>query len=88
MDVLNVVDCSRAALRLALLLGGPPLAAAVLVGLVVGMIQTMTQMHEPVVALAPRLIAVVVIVMVALPWLVGRWVSYASEIFGGFPNMI
>ena len=44
----NVVDWSCASsLRLrVLLLGGPPLAAALLVGLVIGMIQTMTQMHE------------------------------------------
>jgi flagellar biosynthetic protein FliQ len=88
MELSNVIDWSRGALRMALLLGGPPLAAAVLVGLVIGMIQTMTQMHEPVVAQAPRLVAVLLVVLVVLPWLVGQWVAYTVELIGSIPDLI
>ncbi len=88
MSTSNVIDWSRGALRMALLLGGPPLAVALLVGLVIGVLQTMTQMHEQVVAQVPRLIAVVVVVLVVLPWLVARWVAYAVEMIGSIPEMI
>ena len=50
MEMAQVVDWSREALRMALVLGGPPLLAALVVGLVVGICQTLTQLHEPVVA--------------------------------------
>ena len=40
-------------------MGGPLLAVALLVGLVVGVGQTLTQLHEPVVAHVPRLVAVI-----------------------------
>ena len=74
MDMSNVVDWSRGALRVALLLGGPPLLAALLVGLVIGMVQTMTQMHEPTVAQVPRLAAVLIVVLVSCPgWWAGGW---------------
>ena len=88
MDMTSVVDWSRAALRVALVLGGPPLLAALLVGLVIGMIQTMTQMHEPTVAQVPRLATVLIVVLVILPWLVGRWVAYAVETIGSIPDLI
>ena len=88
MDISHIIDCSRSALRMALLIGGPPLAAALLVGLVIGILQTMTQMHEQVVAQVPRLIAVVLVLIVILPWLVSRWVSFAVEMIGSIPEMI
>jgi flagellar biosynthesis protein FliQ len=83
MDVTRVVDWSREALRVALVLGGPPLSAAVAVALIVGAIQTMTQMNEPVVAQVPRQIVVLGVVVLVLPWLVATWVAYARAVIGG-----
>ena len=75
METSQVIDWSREALRMALLLGGPLLAVALVVGLVVGIGQTLTQLHEPVVGLVPRLVVVVLAALVLLPWLLGRWVG-------------
>jgi flagellar biosynthesis protein FliQ len=87
-EMTQVIDWSREAIKLALLLGGPLLAVALVVGLVVGLGQTLTQMQEPVVGQVTRLVAVLVAVLVALPWLVGRWVAYASDLFGSIPDQI
>jgi len=88
MEMTDFVDWSRGALRMALMLGGPPLAVALLVGLAIGVLQTMTQMHEQVVAQVPRLVAVLIVVLVVLPWLVARWVDYAIETIGSIPDLI
>jgi flagellar biosynthetic protein FliQ len=61
---------------------------ALVVGLVVGVGQTLTQMHEPVVGQVPRLIAVLVVAMIALPWLLGRWVAYAVDLIGSIPDRL
>lgn len=71
-----------------LLLGGPLLATAFLIGLVVNVGQTLTQLHEPVVALVPRIAAVAVAVLVILPWLITRWVSFAAELFESIPALL
>lgn len=86
MEMSYVVDSSREAIRLALLLSGPPLGVALLVGLVVGVVQTMTQMHEPVVGLVPRLVAVLFVVMLILPWLLGSWVTFATQLIESIPG--
>ncbi|MDX2035184.1 MAG: flagellar biosynthetic protein FliQ [Isosphaeraceae bacterium] len=88
MDASQIIDWSREAIKMALLLGGPPLVVALLVGLVLGVGQTVTQMHEPVVAQIPRLVAVLVLVLVILPWLVGRWVTFAMEVFDRIPYIV
>jgi flagellar biosynthetic protein FliQ len=88
MDLAQVIDWSREALRMALLLGGPPLAAALVVGLLVGILQTLTQLHEPVLALVPRLLAVLLVVLVLLPWSLGRWVSFATALIGSIPERL
>ena len=88
MDSSQMVDWSREAIRLALQTGGPLLAAALVVGLVVGVGQTLTQLHEPVVGLVPRLVAVALAVLVLLPWLVGQWVSFAGVLIDAIPGLV
>jgi flagellar biosynthesis protein FliQ len=87
-EMTPVIDWSREAIKMAMLLGGPLLVVALVVGLLVGICQTLTQMHEPAVGQVSRLAAVLAAVLVALPWLVGRWVAYAVELFGSIPDRI
>ncbi|MGC8640403.1 MAG: flagellar biosynthetic protein FliQ [Isosphaeraceae bacterium] len=88
MDLTHVIDWSREALRMALLLGGPLLAAALLVGLVVNVLQTLTQLHEPVVGLVPRMVAVLLVLLAILPWLLGHWLSFAVDLIGSIPDLL
>ena len=81
-----VIDASREAIQVALWLGGPLLLVALVAGLIVGIGQTVTQMHEPVVGQVARLVAVLAAVLLALPWLAGRWVAYTAELFGSIPD--
>lgn len=83
-----VIDWSSEALRMALWLGGPPLLAALVVGLLIGVVQTLTQMHEPIVAMVPRLAAVLLVVLAGLPWLVGRWLAFATGLIESIPDRL
>jgi flagellar biosynthesis protein FliQ len=88
MDISHAVDWSRQALWTAIILGGPPLIAAFLVGLLVNIGQTLTQLHEPVVGMVPRLVAVALVVLLILPWLLARWVSFAGDLIGSIPDLL
>ena len=88
METSLIIDWFREAMRLALVLGGPLLAMALLVGLVVGIGQTLTQMHEPVVGLVPRLVVVLIAVLVLLPWMIGRWVGFTGPMIESIPRLI
>jgi flagellar biosynthesis protein FliQ len=88
MDVNHAVDLSRLALQTALLLAGPVLAAAFLAGLVINVGQTLTQLHEPVVGLIPRLIVVTLVVVLILPWLLIRSVTFLMDLIRSIPNLL
>jgi flagellar biosynthesis protein FliQ len=88
VETTQVIEWSREAIRLALLVGGPLLLTALVVGLLVGVAQTLTQLQEPVVGLVPRLIAVGLAVLVLLPWLVAQWVGFAGPLIDAIPGLI
>ncbi len=88
MDITHAVDWSRQALWTALILGGPLVLAAFLVGFLVNVGQTLTQLHEPVVGMVPRLAAVALVLLLILPWLLGRWVSFAVELIRSIPELL
>ena len=88
MDMAQVIDGAGESVRMALLLGGPLLAAALAVALVVGVVQTLTQMHDPVVGLVPRLAAVLLALLAVLPWAIESWVSFASDLIGSIPERL
>ena len=88
METSLVIDWSQEAIRLALQLGGPLLAVALVAGLVVGVGQTLTQLHEPVIGLVPRLVVVAVSFLVLLPWLVSQWLSFTGSLIESIPTLI
>jgi flagellar biosynthesis protein FliQ len=88
MDTSLVVDWSRQALWTAMILGGPLLIAAFLVGLLVNVGQTLTQLHEPVVGMIPRLAAVALVLLLILPWILARWVSFAVDLIRSIPDLL
>ena len=51
------------ALWVALRMGGPPLAAALAVGLVMSLVQAVTQINEPTLAFVPKAAAIVAVLL-------------------------
>jgi flagellar biosynthetic protein FliQ len=88
MDASLAVYWWREALTLALVLAAPLLGAALLVGVVAGAVQAMTQLHDPVVALAPRLLVTGAVALLVAPWLVGAWLDYAVSFIQTLPEQI
>lgn len=88
MSSSQVIEWSQQALWMALVLGAIPLLAALLVGIVVGIGQTITQLNEPVVGLIPRLFAVALAIALTLPWLLSTWVAYAIQVIGALPDRL
>lgn len=58
----------REGLVLLAVVGGPLLAALLLVGLGTGVLQAVTQVNDPAVSFLPRLLATFLVL-----WLLGRW---------------
>ena len=82
----NAIDLGRDAILMMLLISAPVLLAGLVVGLVVGLIQALTQIQEQTVAFVPKIIAMVMALSFALPWLVGRMVEYSRTLIQNMPD--
>lgn len=83
-----IVDLARNAIMLALLVAGPMLIVALLIGLTVSVLQAVTQIQEQTLAFVPKLVGVSVVFLLALPWLLQLLVKYTTELFRSLPSLI
>ena len=73
-----LVALGRETVMLVLLVSAPPLLAALVVGLVAGVLQAATQLQEPVLGVVPRLLAVFLALGIAAPWIGARLTRFAQ----------
>jgi flagellar biosynthesis protein FliQ len=83
-----VVDLARHAIFTMVLLSAPLLLTALIVGLLVSIGQALTQIQEQTISFVPKLLAVAVVFLVALPWMLQIIVRYATELFRGIPGLV
>jgi len=80
---------AKEAVGAVLLVGGPILGTALLVGLLVSIFQAMTQIQEQTLTFIPKVIAVVAVLLVMGPWMLSVLTVYTTNLlkqlasFGG-----
>jgi flagellar biosynthetic protein FliQ len=83
-----VIDLSRDAILTALMVAAPMLIIALGVGLLVSVIQSVTQIQEQTLTFVPKLILVGGAFIVGLPWLLQILIRYTTDLFRGIPEMV
>lgn len=83
MDMAAALDLGREALLVSLIIAAPVLGVGVVVGLVVSLLQTITQLNDQTLALVPKIVAMVAATMLFVPWLATRLIEYAQSMFAG-----
>jgi len=83
-----VVDLARNAIMLAMLIAGPMLIVALLIGLTVSILQAVTQIQEQTLAFVPKLVGISAVFLLALPWILQLLVRYTTELFRSLPSLI
>ena len=88
MSYALVIDLARNALLLCLMLGGPLLLTALAAGVLVSVVQAVTQVQEQTVSFVVKLAAVGVVFLLSLNWMLQAAVRYTVEIFRGLPAIV
>ena len=78
MDAQEAVNLTQQAMLTALLIGAPILLVGMLVGLLIGLAQALTQVQDQTVAFVPKIVAMVAVLVLCLPWLVQKMVEYSE----------
>ncbi|HLV31790.1 MAG TPA: flagellar biosynthesis protein FliQ [Chitinispirillaceae bacterium] len=81
MDASMVIDLGRQALIVVMTISGPMLIAGLLVGLIVGVFQAVTQIHEMTLTFIPKIVVMVTVFLAFLPWMLLKLVEYTASLF-------
>lgn len=84
----TVLELTRQAMIVILLLAMPILLTALVVGLLVGMFQAATQINEMTLSFIPKLFAVVAAILIAGPWMLHTLVDFTTSLFHRIPGLI
>ena len=77
------IDLARQALSLTLVLSLPVLLTVLGVGLVVSLLQAVTQVQEQTLSFVPKLLAGAAAVVLAGPWAMERLIEFSRTMFAG-----
>ena len=84
----TVLDVGRDALWMTVLLAGPLLGAALAVGLLIGIFQAATQIQEMTLSFIPKLLALVVALFIAGPWMIQVLMTFSKRLIVDIPGLI
>jgi type III secretion protein S len=87
MNGVSVATLTSEALLLVLVLSMPPIIVATLVGLVVSLLQALTQIQEQTLSFAVKLICVSLVILLTAHWVGGELYRYTLRIFDN-ANMV
>lgn len=88
MNAHDAVDMGREAITTGLWVSAPILVVGLIIGLIVGILQAMTQVQDQTVAFTPKIIVMIVMLSLCLPWLASQMLDYSQKQFSEVPSQI
>jgi flagellar biosynthetic protein FliQ len=86
MTVDQAAELGRAALMMTILLGAPVLLSAIVVGLVISILQAVTQIQDQTISFVPKIVAMLVTLLIVLPWAMTRMIEYSTNLIQDIPT--
>ncbi len=81
MEVNQILDVFRDGIGVAIRLGAPILLVCMLIGVIVAILQAVTQIHEQSIGFVLKLIVVVMILSLGGSWMIESLQEYAYSLF-------
>jgi len=81
VDASTVIDIGRQAIWITLLVSGPMLIAGLFIGLIIGVFQAVTQIHEMTLTFIPKILVMVLVFLALMPWMLLKILEYTYQLF-------
>jgi flagellar biosynthetic protein FliQ len=84
----TIMDLAHQALIMTGLIAAPMLIVSLLAGLVIGMLQAATQIHEATLSFIPKMLLLVWTLFAVGPWMIHMLMDFTREIYARIPAMV
>lgn len=83
-----VLTLGQQALEMTLMVSAPLLVTALVTGLAVSVLQAATQINEMTLSFIPKLLAMVIALVVAGPWMLVTFTDYLQRVLSSIPHVV
>jgi len=83
-----IVGIMAETIRVTLLVAAPVLIVGLVVGVAISLLQAVTQVQEMTLVFVPKIVACLVALVAALPWMINLLVSFTHNLFTNIPTYI
>ena len=83
-----VINLGAEAIKVMVYVAGPLLLAAMAIGILVSVLQAITQINEATLTFIPKMIAIVIVLLVMAPWMMEMMKSYTTDIMGNVSQWV
>ncbi|MDA0745101.1 MAG: flagellar biosynthesis protein FliQ [bacterium] len=83
-----IIKLGQQAIYLMLLVSAPMLLAGLVIGLGVSILQAVTQIHEVTLTFIPKILAVSLALMIALPWMMQKILDFMAGLLRSIPSIV
>jgi flagellar biosynthetic protein FliQ len=80
MDESEIIDFAREAIVLTLKISGPIMLIGLVVGVIISLIQALTQIQEMTLAFVPKIMAIFLGIFILFPMMTGALVTFTQKI--------
>ncbi len=87
MDQATILDYAVRTLLIVLRLSMLPIVVATVIGIMVSLLQALTQVQEQTLGFAIKLIVISITLLLASQWMVGEMMLFTQDIFERFPAL-
>ena len=84
----SITEIGMQAMILTAKLSAPILLTTLIIGLLIGMVQSATQLQEPTIAFVPKFIALAVVMLICGNWMLSESISFVHQLFDQIPKML
>ncbi len=88
MTIDAVVGLMAETIKVTLLVSAPMLIVGLIVGVLISLFQAVTQIQEMTLVFVPKIVAVLVTLVAALPWMLSLLLTSKQNIFNNIPAYI
>lgn len=80
MTAVEVVDVLREGIWVLLKVAGPAMIVSLVIGLVISLIQALTQLQEPTLTFVPKVLAIFGTLIITMPFMIGTMVTFMEQL--------
>lgn len=83
-----ILSLTQETLRTTALISAPMLLAALVIGLIISVLQAVTQINEATLTFIPKMVVVGVVFLIAAPWMLDVMGHFTIHLFSGLAEMV